>query len=200
MYSLFLDHSFSIEVLALFEDDKLIQQILMERSLGDHPCHAWQMMLDTNNLSLSDIAYFVCGTGPGSYTGMRSAAASIKAVSFAQKKPIVATPSLLLLCPKETGSYLLIKDAKIAGFYACTVHINKNSLLCEKPTILPKNFTSPLPLLCELSDAPAKKIGAHSVPLDSEQIAKYAFKAFQNSNLFNATTLPLTYLAQAVHS
>ena len=118
MYSLFLDHSFSREVLALFKDKTLCEEAILSRTMGEHPSFVWQGMLEASGIKLYEVDFFVCGTGPGSYTGMRGAASTVKAVAFALDKPIVSASSLLLLCPWVDGSYLLVKDAKIAGFYA----------------------------------------------------------------------------------
>ncbi len=199
MYSLFLDHSFLTAVLALFENGKVVKEILLNRLGGEQPCLFWQKMLEEVGCTLQDVDFFVCGSGPGSYTGMRGAAAAVKAVSLVQKKPIVAVPSLILLCPQKEGSYLLIKDAKIAGFYGQIVRIHKEVLTCNVPEVLSCDAVAEyarqgfLPV-CEESDAVATKVGAIPIQLQSRIVAQYAFEAFYSKDVYRPENLPLLYL------
>jgi tRNA threonylcarbamoyladenosine biosynthesis protein TsaB len=199
MYSLFLDHSFPREVLALFENGRVIHEVLLERSVGDHPCFFWQRMLEETGCSLEEVDFFVCGVGPGSYTGMRGAAATVKTVALVQKKPIVAVSSLALLCPDKDGVYLLIKDAKIAGFYAQTVCIQGEVLSLGFPEVLARETVTEhankgLSLVCDEADAAAMKVGAFPIRLQSTRIAQMAFESFFKNVVYGPENLPLSYL------
>lgn len=49
------------------------------------------------NLQASDIDYFACGLGPGSFTGMRVGLATMKGLSWAANKPVIGIPTLDIL-------------------------------------------------------------------------------------------------------
>jgi tRNA threonylcarbamoyl adenosine modification protein YeaZ len=199
MYSLFLDHSFPSEVISLFENGLVVTELALDRSLGEHPCLAWQKMLAAQGCSLQEIDFFICGTGPGSYTGMRGAAAAVKAVSFVKNKPIVSVSSLLLLCPTADATYLLIKDAKIAGFYGQAVTIQEGEIFCRPPKTISseeiaRSARENIVVLCEESDSAALKIGACPVRLQCAVVARYAFGAFFRNETYRPENLPLAYL------
>lgn len=199
MYSLFLDHSFRQEVLALFKDGVVVQEICLDYTQGDHPCFFWDKMLSQTGCLLDEIDFFVCGVGPGSYTGMRGAAAVVKAVSLVQKKPIIAVSSLLLLFPQKGGDYLLIKDAKISGFYAQIVRLHDGLYSYGRPEIVSKTTLNDYLLqghipLCEASDSAAVQAGAIPVQLQTPTVALYAFESFRRNDLHWAENLPLCYL------
>jgi len=54
-------------------------------------------ILDRLGWRVGDIDYFTCGLGPGSFTGLRVGIAAIKAVAWAQKKPVVGISTLDIL-------------------------------------------------------------------------------------------------------
>jgi len=51
-------------------------------------------LLEDVRLGLDDIDYFAVGSGPGSFTGLRIAASTIKAFSHTMNKPIISVSSL----------------------------------------------------------------------------------------------------------
>lgn len=70
-----------------------------------------------NNLGLrpSQIDYFACGLGPGSFTGMRIGMAAIKGLSYALRKPVIGIPTLDIIALNagiENGIIVPIIDAK----------------------------------------------------------------------------------------
>ncbi len=54
-------------------------------------------ILDALGWEISDIDYFACGLGPGSFTGVRIGLAAIKGLGWALKKPLVGVSSLDIL-------------------------------------------------------------------------------------------------------
>ncbi len=60
-------------------------------------------VLDSLGLSVKDVDYFACGTGPGSFTGIRIGLSTIKAMAFACKKPVVGISSLDILAMNAAG-------------------------------------------------------------------------------------------------
>lgn len=53
-----------------------------------------QQILDKNKLKFSDLNAVSVSSGPGSYTGLRIAAAMSKGICFAQNLPLIAIPTL----------------------------------------------------------------------------------------------------------
>jgi tRNA threonylcarbamoyl adenosine modification protein YeaZ len=83
-----------------------------------------QRTLEALDLRVSDMDYFACGLGPGSFTGIRVGVAAIKGLSLALKKPVVAIPTLDLLAMNASahkGNIVAAVDAKrsliYCGFY-----------------------------------------------------------------------------------
>lgn len=57
-------------------------------------------LLEDVRLTLNDIDYFAVGSGPGSFTGLRIAASTLKAFAHALQKPIISVSSLFA-CAKN---------------------------------------------------------------------------------------------------
>ncbi|MBL7081717.1 MAG: tRNA (adenosine(37)-N6)-threonylcarbamoyltransferase complex dimerization subunit type 1 TsaB [Candidatus Omnitrophica bacterium] len=80
------------------------------------------------NYNLKDIDYFAVGLGPGSFTGLRIGLSTIKALSFALKKPVVATSSLDVIAysalPYSKGYICVLVDAKRDMLY-CALYKSK---------------------------------------------------------------------------
>lgn len=59
--------------------------------------------LKTLGLTIKDIDLFACSEGPGSFTGVRIGAATIKGLAFAQEKPCVGVSTLKALAYNLVG-------------------------------------------------------------------------------------------------
>ena len=113
---------------AILEDKKIIKEI----NINDGLTHS-QNLLPTidrlfkeTSLDLSNIDYYACSIGPGSFTGIRIGVATVKGICFGIPKPVVAVPSLLSLCysVNSDSDYIVsCLDAKndnvYAGIYRC---------------------------------------------------------------------------------
>ncbi len=62
-----------------------------------------QTVLDALSLRVEDIDLFACTAGPGSFTGVRIGAATIKGLAFAGGKPCIGVSSLESLAYQLTG-------------------------------------------------------------------------------------------------
>ena len=72
------------------------------------------------NLDLSQVDFFACVTGAGSFTGIRIGVSTIKALCFAYKKPALAITSFdTIAYNKQEGKVLAVINAGHGGFYAC---------------------------------------------------------------------------------
>lgn len=105
-----------------------------------------QSMALENNFDLSEVDFFACVVGAGSFTGIRIAVSTIKAFCFAYKKPCLSITSFdTLAYNKQSGKTLAVIDAKHNGFYVCgyqdgEVVLPPEYINREKLTELAKEF------------------------------------------------------------
>jgi tRNA threonylcarbamoyladenosine biosynthesis protein TsaB len=210
IYSLYLDHSSREGVSALLKDGCVVDMHCCDRDRARHPCQAWQELLDRHDLRVSDLSFFACGVGPGSYTGIRSAAATVQAAAFATGKPIVALSSLLLYVPTGSGSYMAVADAGPGGAFVqsmtvCggTYHIERSERM-ELPAALARARPD-LTLVCASSEWIWEKMAKSGCP-SCEQllvrevsphvatVAAVAYQEWQAGRLYSARSLPLDYI------
>ena len=96
MKILSVDSSAIIATVALADDDRL----LAEYSVNNGNTHSETLlpmvenMLSAYGLSISDIDLFACSAGPGSFTGVRIGAATVKGLAFGRNKPCVCVSTL----------------------------------------------------------------------------------------------------------
>ena len=96
MKILSVDSSAQIATVALLEDGAL----LAEYSLNNGNTHSETLLpmvetiLRDYRVSVSDIDLFACSSGPGSFTGVRIGAATVKGLAFAQNKPCIGVSTL----------------------------------------------------------------------------------------------------------
>ena len=99
-FSLCIDTSSKNCSVAVFENSKLIS--LKEKKF-DRPSHSEKVnvfvdiLLKEKKISFSDFDFFAIGNGPGSFTGLRIGAATVKAFCFANKKPLVSVSSMKIM-------------------------------------------------------------------------------------------------------
>lgn len=96
-------------------------------------------LMDALGFSINDIDYFACGLGPGSFTGMRVGLATVKALSWSTKKPLIGISTLEILAQniKNTDKLILpIIDAKRKLIYCGFFKRKKQGLVKIKPYML----------------------------------------------------------------
>lgn len=88
--------------------------------------HSVKIMLEIENIlarakmRLSDVDFFACTVGAGSFTGIRIGVSTIKALAFANNKPILRITSFdTLAYNKDSERVLAVIDAKHNGYYVC---------------------------------------------------------------------------------
>lgn len=87
----------------------------------------------------ADIDYFVCGLGPGSFTGVRVGLATIKGLAWSLKKPIVGISTLDILAKNvntSDGYIVPALDAKRNLIYCCLYKIKDATLRRITPYML----------------------------------------------------------------
>ena len=95
--------------LGLYVDGKFYEYSLQAgRSLSALLVPAIQRVICAVGLKISEIDYFACGLGPGSFTGMRIGLATIKGLSIVKNKPVIGISTLDILAKNA-----LLKDRLI---------------------------------------------------------------------------------------
>ncbi|PIQ91232.1 MAG: tRNA (adenosine(37)-N6)-threonylcarbamoyltransferase complex dimerization subunit type 1 TsaB [Candidatus Omnitrophica bacterium CG11_big_fil_rev_8_21_14_0_20_41_12] len=101
-----------------------------------------QRVVSALGLKIADIDYFACGLGPGSFTGMRIGAATIKGLSIVRNKPVVGISSLDILAKNAGLTNRLIVTALDArrGLIYCSAYKYEKGLLKRKSGYLLLNL------------------------------------------------------------
>lgn len=114
MTVLALDASTARATVAVIRSGTLIAEVTVaERSEHVEPLlPAALTLLASVSVPLSDLTGIVCGAGPGSFTGLRTAASIAKGLAMGLSVPLYAIPSLpLILADLPPGRYLATLDA-----------------------------------------------------------------------------------------
>lgn len=147
MLCLFLDMSFDVGAIALFQDGSPFVSVRRNVLEMKSPLYDIQTLLESQSLSLDSIDFFAVATGPGSYTGLRNAASIIKTMAYTTRKPIIEVSSLLTQVPAFFSQHekcAVIFDAKVGGFYVQLFEKNpheKNSVVLSEPMLISPSVT-----------------------------------------------------------
>ncbi|MFH1397625.1 MAG: tRNA (adenosine(37)-N6)-threonylcarbamoyltransferase complex dimerization subunit type 1 TsaB [Candidatus Omnitrophota bacterium] len=101
-----------------------------------------QRVLNSLNWRIKDLDYFVCGLGPGSFTGLRIGLATIKGLAWAARKPIVGIPTLDILAQGAIAPDVILMplvDAKRSLIYGSCYQCQKGAL----KRLMPYSLLSP---------------------------------------------------------
>lgn len=145
MKILAIDTTAKTATVALCEDEKLLslysQYNLMTHSETILPMV--ETMLKNCALSPSDIDLFACSRGPGSFTGVRIGAATVKGLAFSQNRPCVGVSTLealaLQFADLGVGEAIIcpVMDARRSQVYNALFMLKNGRLerLCEDRAI-----------------------------------------------------------------
>jgi len=141
MKILAIDTSTKFLCLGVYSDNRIYEYNLeVGRKLSVLLSPSIKRVLDTLELRLSDIDYFACGLGPGSFTGMRVGLATIKGLSWATKKPLIGIPTLDMLArgisDDSRRDIIPIIDAKRNLIYCSAFNKRNGRLERMKPYML----------------------------------------------------------------
>jgi len=95
--------------------------------------------LDALNLEARDFDYFACGTGPGSFTGLRVGVATIKGLSWAVNKPVIGIPTLDILAEnfdRDEGQIVPAIDARRGLIYSAVYRKEGGAVKRASPYML----------------------------------------------------------------
>lgn len=84
-----------------------------------------ETMLKANNTDIDDVDLFACSAGPGSFTGVRIGAATLKGLAYGKDKPCVAVSTLEalamnLVCDEGERLICPVMDARRGQVYTAT--------------------------------------------------------------------------------
>lgn len=158
MKILAIDTSTKFLSLGVFIDGKIYEYNLeVGPKLSSFLVITISKVLKALDLELKDLDYFVCGLGPGSFTGMRVGLSTMKGLSWAAAKPLIGISTLDILAMNALayGNKMIIPviDARRDLIYSC-FYRNENNfpkkispyLLVSKEELL-KKFKQPSALL-----------------------------------------------------
>ncbi len=151
MKILALDSTATTASVAVCEDFKLLAEYTVQNG-NTHSETLLPMVefaLKTLSVSVSDIDLFACSAGPGSFTGVRIGAATVKGLAFASSKPCVGVSTLEalaynlagykgLICPVMNARRSQVYTALFNSDGECLTRIYPDSaiLISELDTIL----------------------------------------------------------------
>ena len=96
-------------------------------------------LLRTSGATIENVARIVCGSGPGSFTGLRIAASIAKALAFgdgAARIPLYGVSSLLLIVAgndvaRRPGRYVAVLDALRGDMYTEAFEVDEHCAIGE---------------------------------------------------------------------
>lgn len=130
-----------------------------------------QSVLKKAELNLKDCDCLAIGVGPGSFTSLRVGVSTVKALSMATKKPIIACSSLDLIALNvqgDVGHLCVISDAKRKLLYSVTFQKQKGMLKRNSPY----DLCSVDDVLKQVADFPECTFAGDGIVLYQERIEK----------------------------
>lgn len=144
-----------------------------------------EMLLDVG-ISLSDIDYFACGIGPGSFTGLRIGVATMRGFAKTLNKPCVAVNSLEVLANNVFGFSKKVVSLLSARENECFCAIYENGEEVLSPCVLT------LEEICEkVKDSECLLVGDGAV-INREHFEKALPKALftnERNNMISASSM-----------
>jgi tRNA threonylcarbamoyladenosine biosynthesis protein TsaB len=149
MKLLCVDTATRTESIALVEGDT----VLVERAIYRAKGHGRGILDDIDGLltdagwTLADVDGFVCGLGPGSFTGLRIALATLKGLALATGRPIYGETTTRLLCAAVQGSRAVaVIDARRDQVYVQGPSFTK-PVCCDPESVAARLPPGPPPVL-----------------------------------------------------
>ncbi|MBR5538960.1 MAG: tRNA (adenosine(37)-N6)-threonylcarbamoyltransferase complex dimerization subunit type 1 TsaB [Clostridia bacterium] len=133
MKILALDSAAKAAAVALLDGKKLIAKSFNDDG-NTHSCSLLPMienLLLENSLSINDIDMFAASSGPGSFTGVRIGAATLKGLAFGKDRPCVPVSALHALgynMRSGDGYVCALMDARRGQFYTALFKVENGSV------------------------------------------------------------------------
>ena len=113
--------------LALLEDETVVAETQWEqsRATGQRLFHVWPEAMRQAGISPRDIDLYVCGRGPGSFSGVRIALAAAQAAALPTEKPVIAISSGEALARSVAGEVASERIAVVGDARRDTIWIGE---------------------------------------------------------------------------
>lgn len=135
-----IDTSTKFLSLSLYDDGKLAEYSLEAGTrLSALLSLTIKRAVEALNWRMEGIDYFACGLGPGSFTGLRVGLATIKAMSWSLKKPIIGVPTLDIIARAALNfdtTVAPIIDAKRGLIYTAFYRMHRRGMVRRTPYLL----------------------------------------------------------------
>ena len=140
MWILALDSTATAASVAILRDDKAIAAFHLNN--GNTHSETLLPMVDAvlrvAGLSIDDIDLLACSNGPGSFTGVRIGAATVKGLAFDKNKPVIGVSTLEALAenavPAPDGTLIVpVMNARRGQLYNAIFRAEGNSLVRVTP-------------------------------------------------------------------
>jgi len=105
MKILALDSTADVCTAAICEDDRLIAEMTVNtgNTHSQTLLPVVEQILKISEIDIDEIDAFACSTGPGSFTGVRIGAATIKGIAYGKNKPCISVSTLDALAYNLVG-------------------------------------------------------------------------------------------------
>ena len=220
MKILAVDSSSITASVAVLDGDKIISEFFMNAGLTHSQTLAPMIdaVLKNSNIEPKEIDLYVVTNGPGSFTGLRIGAATIKAMAFANNKPCVGVSSLEALACNSCSENSLVcacMDARCDQVYTALFE-SKNgdiSRIMEDSAELIPNLTEKFKKMDKIVEfvgdgalscynrimevEPSDKyslLPEHSRYVKAHNVAHLALKRYKSGEFYTAEELALNYL------
>ena len=132
MFSLICDSATSTLYMALLHDDEVLAEKYYEdgRNHSVHIVSGLAEMLKANHLEAKNIDRFICGIGPGSYTGVRMAVTVAKMFGVFMPTKVYQISTLALMSSATSGKVLTYIDARNGNVFGA-IYENGKPLVAD---------------------------------------------------------------------
>ena len=211
-----LDSTAEVSSVAVCEGEKLLSEITINtgNTHSETLLPAVEQALLMANVTVDDIDLFACTTGPGSFTGVRIGAATVKGIAYGKEKPCVSVSTLDALAYNlhgYNGIICPVMNARRSQVYNALFECNSGSLvrLCPDRAISIAELDEELkdkrePIyLCgdgyDITEKGFKSTIAQYVPVryryqNAYSVAMIALRHFNNGETLSDTELAPIYL------
>ena len=211
-----LDSTAEVSTVAVCNRDQLISEITVNTG-NTHSATllpALEQALRMAEITVNDIDVFACSTGPGSFTGVRIGAATIKGIAYGKNKPCVSVSTLEALAynlADRDGIICPVMNARRSQVYNALFRCENGILtrLCDDRAISIAELEAELlahvePIyLCgdgyDITVGGMKNVKVESVPerqrfQNGYSVAMVALKRYENGEFVSDAVLAPTYL------
>lgn len=201
MFTLILDTSTEKGIVAVAEREKvLFEEFLNLQAVKGSTLlfSVIQKGLDKLKISIDDLKAIAVAVGPGSFTGIRVAAATAQGIAFPKSLPLIGFSSFTGYISKEEGAFLSLIDAKIGGAYIQMRENRGGEIVDEAPKLV--SFKN-IPLSQKIVSPSFGKLQISGLEIfpDSSYLAKVIENKYLN-NEFSRDNLSLEYLQNSLHN